>query len=92
MEVGGEDIGRITFELRADAAPKTAENFVSYCCPNIYFSFRVQLFVLALTYIGIYALLVSVLCAPVRRDLDTRVPVSTGTLRFVTFIFETSGL
>lgn len=29
MEVGGEDIGRITFELRADAAPKTAENFVS---------------------------------------------------------------
>jgi hypothetical protein len=29
MEVGGEDVGRITFELRADAAPKTAENFVS---------------------------------------------------------------
>ena len=29
MEVGGEDVGRITFELRADVAPKTAENFVS---------------------------------------------------------------
>jgi len=30
MEVGGEDVGRITFELRADVAPKTAENFVSW--------------------------------------------------------------
>jgi cyclophilin family peptidyl-prolyl cis-trans isomerase len=30
MEVGGEDVGRITMELRADVAPKTAENFVSY--------------------------------------------------------------
>ena len=29
MEVGGEELGRITFELRADVAPKTAENFVS---------------------------------------------------------------
>jgi cyclophilin family peptidyl-prolyl cis-trans isomerase len=29
MEVGGEDVGRITFELRADVTPKTAENFVS---------------------------------------------------------------
>ena len=27
MEVGGEDIGRIEFELRADVVPKTAENF-----------------------------------------------------------------
>ena len=27
MEVGGEEIGRIEFELRADVAPKTAENF-----------------------------------------------------------------
>jgi cyclophilin family peptidyl-prolyl cis-trans isomerase len=27
MEVGGEDVGRIEFELRADVAPKTAENF-----------------------------------------------------------------
>ena len=27
MEVGGEDIGRIEFELRADVVPETAENF-----------------------------------------------------------------
>ena len=27
MEVGGEDIGRIEFELRADVVPQTAENF-----------------------------------------------------------------
>jgi hypothetical protein len=31
MEVGGEDAGRITFELRADVAPKTAENFRALC-------------------------------------------------------------
>jgi len=27
MEVGGEEVGRITFELNADVAPKTCENF-----------------------------------------------------------------
>lgn len=31
MEVGGKDVGRITFELRADVAPKTAENFRQLC-------------------------------------------------------------
>jgi cyclophilin family peptidyl-prolyl cis-trans isomerase len=31
MEVGGEAVGRITFELRADVAPKTAENFRALC-------------------------------------------------------------
>eukprot|EP00531_Pseudo-nitzschia_arenysensis_P013363 CAMPEP_0116134076 /NCGR_PEP_ID=MMETSP0329-20121206/10456_1 /TAXON_ID=697910 /ORGANISM="Pseudo-nitzschia arenysensis, Strain B593" /LENGTH=201 /DNA_ID=CAMNT_0003628769 /DNA_START=19 /DNA_END=624 /DNA_ORIENTATION=- len=31
MEVGGEEIGRITFELRADVVPKTAENFRALC-------------------------------------------------------------
>ena len=31
MEVGGEDVGRITFELRADVAPKCAENFRALC-------------------------------------------------------------
>ena len=31
MEVGGEEVGRITFELRADVAPKTAENFRQLC-------------------------------------------------------------
>ena len=31
MEVGGEDVGRIEFELRADVVPKTAENFRQLC-------------------------------------------------------------
>jgi cyclophilin family peptidyl-prolyl cis-trans isomerase len=31
MEVGGEDVGRITFELRSDTVPKTAENFRALC-------------------------------------------------------------
>eukprot|EP00536_Pseudo-nitzschia_multiseries_P004704 jgi/Psemu1/188579/e_gw1.79.133.1 len=31
MEVGGEEIGRITFELRNDVVPKTAENFRALC-------------------------------------------------------------
>jgi len=31
MEVGGVDAGRITFELRADVVPKTAENFRALC-------------------------------------------------------------
>jgi len=31
MEVGGEDVGRITFELREDVVPKTAENFRALC-------------------------------------------------------------
>lgn len=31
MEVGGKDIGRIEFELRADVVPKTAENFRALC-------------------------------------------------------------
>merc|ERR1712025_67671 len=29
--MGGEKIGRITFELRADVAPKTVENFRALC-------------------------------------------------------------
>merc|ERR1712161_128231 len=31
MEVGGEDVGRITFELREDVTPKCAENFRALC-------------------------------------------------------------
>merc|ERR1712085_73820 len=31
MDVGGKDAGRITFELRADVVPKTAENFRQLC-------------------------------------------------------------
>merc|ERR1712157_7243 len=29
--IGGEDAGRITFELRSDVVPKTAENFRQLC-------------------------------------------------------------
>lgn len=31
MQIGGADAGRITMELRADVAPKTAENFRCLC-------------------------------------------------------------
>merc|ERR1712205_250682 len=31
IEIDGEAVGRITFELRADVAPKTAENFRALC-------------------------------------------------------------
>lgn len=31
MEIGGEDVGRITFELRKDVVPTTAENFRALC-------------------------------------------------------------
>lgn len=31
MEVGGEEVGRITFELFSDVVPKTAENFRALC-------------------------------------------------------------
>ena len=31
MEIGGESAGRIVMELRADVAPKTAENFRALC-------------------------------------------------------------
>eukprot|EP00612_Vaucheria_litorea_P002858 CAMPEP_0171459570 /NCGR_PEP_ID=MMETSP0945-20130129/4801_1 /TAXON_ID=109269 /ORGANISM="Vaucheria litorea, Strain CCMP2940" /LENGTH=173 /DNA_ID=CAMNT_0011985615 /DNA_START=153 /DNA_END=674 /DNA_ORIENTATION=+ len=31
IAIGNEDAGRVTFELRADVVPKTAENFRSLC-------------------------------------------------------------
>jgi cyclophilin family peptidyl-prolyl cis-trans isomerase len=40
MEVGGEDAGRITFELRADVAPKTAENFRQLCTGEAGFGYK----------------------------------------------------
>merc|ERR1711862_1035482 len=40
MEVGGEDIGRITFELRSDVVPKTAENFRALCTGEKGFGYK----------------------------------------------------
>ena len=40
MDVGGEDVGRITFELRADVAPKTAENFRALCTGEMGFGYK----------------------------------------------------
>ena len=40
MDVGGEDVGRITFELRADVAPKTAENFRQLCTGEPGFGYK----------------------------------------------------
>lgn len=31
MSIGGRPVGRITFELRADVVPNTAENFRALC-------------------------------------------------------------
>eukprot|EP00527_Entomoneis_sp_CCMP2396_P004806 CAMPEP_0198138330 /NCGR_PEP_ID=MMETSP1443-20131203/1724_1 /TAXON_ID=186043 /ORGANISM="Entomoneis sp., Strain CCMP2396" /LENGTH=203 /DNA_ID=CAMNT_0043800053 /DNA_START=104 /DNA_END=715 /DNA_ORIENTATION=+ len=39
MEVGGDDLGRIEFELRADVVPKTAENFRQLCTGEAGFGF-----------------------------------------------------
>ena len=40
MEVGGDDVGRITFELRDDVVPKTAENFRALCTGEKGFGFQ----------------------------------------------------
>jgi len=40
MEVGGEDAGRIEFELRADVVPKTAENFRALCTGEKGFGYK----------------------------------------------------
>jgi cyclophilin family peptidyl-prolyl cis-trans isomerase len=44
MEIGGEDAGRITFELRADVAPKTAENFRQLCTGEPGFGYKGSFF------------------------------------------------
>merc|ERR1719232_1678015 len=40
MEVGGEDVGRITMELRKDVVPKTAENFRALCTGEQGFGYK----------------------------------------------------
>merc|ERR1712194_13067 len=39
MEIGGEDAGRITMELREDATPVTAENFRALCTGEMGFGY-----------------------------------------------------
>jgi cyclophilin family peptidyl-prolyl cis-trans isomerase len=68
MDVGGNDVGRITFELRADVVPKTAENFRALCTGTC----QAQL-----SRHRSYCSLLRIF-AQVRKDLDSLVVAFTG--------------
>eukprot|EP01083_Nonionella_stella_P005426 15680_1 len=44
VEIGGQNAGRITMELRSDVAPKTAENFRALCTHDHGFGYKNSVF------------------------------------------------